>query len=180
MDAATISRKMPEPSVQNPLPVTIRTYRPEDQAQVRKLYLEGLVGGKIASNDTGLDIDDVPSAYLLSPDNHFWVAVNQKGEVVGNIGVQQCEDGVAEIRRLRVRQDSRRRGVGSALMETAVKFCRERNFLKITLDTFTERDPAIRLFEKFHFNHSRTRQVGEKELLYFYLDLYQGERTKHR
>src|SRR5438105_5933936 len=160
---------MPDPSVPNPLPVTIRTYRPADQAQVRKLYLEGLVGGKIASNDTGLDIDDVRSAYLLSPDNHFWVAVNTQGEIVGNIGVQQCEDGVAEIRRLRVRQDSRRRGVGSALMETAVKFCRERNFLKITLDTFTERDPAIRLFEKFHFNHSRTRQVGEKELLYFYL-----------
>src|SRR5438105_9613416 len=39
---------MPDPSVPNPLPVTIRTYRPADQAQVRKLYLEGLVGGKIA------------------------------------------------------------------------------------------------------------------------------------
>ena len=105
---------MAEPSVQNPLPVTIRTYRPEDREAVRKLYLEGLVGGKIASNDTGLDIDDIQGAYLSSPDSRFWVAVNQQGEVVGNIGVQQCEDGLAEIRRLRVRQDSRRRGVGSA------------------------------------------------------------------
>jgi len=61
------------------------------------------------------------------------------------------------------------------LMETAIKFCRERHFLKITLDTFMDRDPAIRLFEKFSFNHSRTRTVGEKELLYFYLDLYQGD-----
>src|SRR5438094_4259181 len=84
------THEMPDPSVQNPLPVTIRTYRPADQAQVRKLYLEGLVGGKIASNDTGLDIDDVRSAYLLSPDNHSWVAVNQQGEIVGNSWVQQC------------------------------------------------------------------------------------------
>ena len=75
-----------------------------------------------------------------------------------------------------MRQDSRRRGVGSALMETAVRFCPEHQFLKITLDTFMEREPAVHLFEKFHFNHSRTRKVGEKELLYFYLDLYHNDR----
>jgi GNAT superfamily N-acetyltransferase len=108
------------------------------------------------------------------------VAENEQGEVVGIIGVQQDEPGIGEIRRLRVRQDSRRRGVGSVLMETAIKFCRERQFLKITLDTFIERDLAMRLFERFHFNHSRTRQVGEKELLYFYLDLYQSERPRKK
>lgn len=167
---------MPEPLPN--LPITIRVYRPQDQCACQKLYLEGLIGGRIASNDTGVDIDDIPAAYLASPDNRFWVAENQQGEIIGIIGVQQGEPGIGEIRRLRVRQDSRRRGVGSSLMETAVKFCRERQFLKITLDTFMERDLALRLFEKFHFNHSRTRQVGEKELLYFYLDLYQSERPR--
>jgi len=157
------------------LPITVRTYRPEDRDACRALYRDGLVGGKIAANDTGLDIDDIESAYLCSQDDHFWVAENEAGEIVGMIGVQRCEDSMGEIRRLRVRKDSRRRGVGSALMETAIRFCRERQFLKITLDTFMDRDPAIRLFEKFAFNHSRTRTVGEKELLYFYLDLYQGE-----
>jgi ribosomal protein S18 acetylase RimI-like enzyme len=170
---------MPESPLPN-LPITIRTYRPEDRDACRSLYVDGLVGGKIAANDTGLDIDDIPSAYLCSSDDHFWVAVNPEGEVVGMIGVQQVENGVAEIRRLRVRKDSRRRGVGSALMESAIKFCRERQFLKITLDTFMDRDPAISLFQKFAFHHSRTRTVGEKELLYFYLDLYQGERPRHR
>ena len=64
------------------------------------------------------------------------------------------------------------------MMEHAIKFCRDRQCLKITLDTFMERDPALHLFKKFHFNHSRTRKVGEKELLYFYLDLYHSERPK--
>lgn len=171
---------MSEGSVHNPLPITIRTYEPGDKPVVQKLYLEGLIGGKIASNDTGLDIDDIQSAYLSDPKSHFWVAVNKDGEIVGMIGVQHShsEPDIAEVRRLRVRQDSRRRGVGSALVETAVKFCREHQFLKIALDTFMEREPAIHLFEKFHFNHSRTRKVGEKELLYFYLDLYQSERTR--
>jgi ribosomal protein S18 acetylase RimI-like enzyme len=163
------------------LPITIRSVCSDDFAACRRLYSEGLIGNtKIPDNDTGLDIDDISSAYMSSPNNHFWVALNQAGEVVGMIGVQQCEEGVGEIRRLRVRQDSRRRGVGSALMETAVKFCRERQFLKITLDTFMEREPAIKLFEKFFFNLSRTRKIGEKELLYFYLDLYQIDRPKRR
>jgi ribosomal protein S18 acetylase RimI-like enzyme len=168
---------MPEPALPN-LPVTIRPYCAADREACQTLYREGLIGGKIAPNDTGADIDDIEAAYMRSPDNHFWVAENMQGEVIGIIGVQQDEPGIGEIRRLRVRQDSRRRGVGSALMETAIKFCRERQFLKITLDTFIERELALRLFEKFHFNHSRTRQVGEKELLYFYLDLYQSDRPR--
>jgi hypothetical protein len=47
--------------------------------------------------------------------------------------------------------------------------------LKIALDTFVEREPAIKLFEKFHFRHSRTRAVGDKEVMHFYLDLYQRD-----
>ncbi|MCS7034066.1 MAG: GNAT family N-acetyltransferase, partial [Phycisphaerae bacterium] len=140
---------------------------------------EGLLGGKLAENDTGLDIDDIQSAYMCEG-NHFWVAEAPSGEVVGMIGVQQHEEGVGEIRRLRVRGDHRRRGVGSMLVEVALKFCQERNYLKITLDTFMDREPAIKLFEKFHFRHSRTKEVQGKELLYFYLDIYGGEKPAQR
>ena len=153
----------------------VREFRPEDLPACRKLYVEGLLAGKLAENDTGSDIDDIEWAYMKPASNHFWVAQNAAGEVVGMIGVQAHEEDCGEIRRLRVRQDSRRRGVGSALMETAIKFCRERQFLKITLDTFMDREPAVNLFKKFAFNHSRTRTVGEKELLYFYLDLYHSD-----
>src|SRR5207249_2830291 len=134
-------------------------------------------GGKIAENDTGLDIDDIESAYMNVPGSHFWIAEteDEPRQVVGMIGVQQHEDSVGEIRRLRVRQDLRRRGIGSALIETALKFCRDRGYLKIALDTFVEREPAIKLFEKFHFRHSRTRSVGDKQVLHFYLDLYQRD-----
>jgi GNAT superfamily N-acetyltransferase len=91
------------------------------------------------------------------------------------IGVQQHEASVGEIRRLRVRQDLRRRGIGSALVEAALKFCQDQGYLKIALDTFMEREPAVKLFEKFHFRHSRTRNVSGKDVLHFYLDLYQRD-----
>jgi GNAT superfamily N-acetyltransferase len=169
-------------------PYVIRSFRREDIAACTQLYVEGLLGGRIAENDTGLDIDDIDRAYMNKPGSHFWIAetvaplADSGGaaaagtkQVIGMIGVQQHEDNVGEIRRLRVRQDFRRRGIGSALVETALKFCRDRGYLKIALDTFMEREPAVRLFEKFHFRHSRTRNVMGKEVMHFYLDLYQRD-----
>lgn len=156
-------------------PYRVRSFQACDQVACRTLYVEGLLGGKLANNDTGSDVDDVASAYMNAAGSHFWVAEAPGGEVVGMIGVQFHEPGVGEIRRLRVATDHRRRGIGSALMETALRFCQERQCLKVTLDTYMEREPALKLFEKFRFRHSRTRNVGGKDLLYFYLDLYAGE-----
>ena len=50
-----------------PIPVEIRTYQPRDREVVRHLYVEGLIGGHIAPNDTGLDIEDVPGTLSPSP-----------------------------------------------------------------------------------------------------------------
>ena len=164
--------------------VKIRSFRPADLPACRTLYKEGLLGGKLAENDTGLDIDDIEFAYMQPEGNHFWVAetipasTSEHAPVVGMIGVQHHEENAAEIRRLRVARELRRRGIGSKLVEAALRWCQEHNYLKVTLDTFMEREPAIKLFEKFHFRHSRTREMHGKELLYFYLDLYGTERPK--
>ena len=107
-----------------------------------------------------------------------WVAECAGTGVVGMVGVQHHDEGVGEIRRLRVAPTHRRRGIGSTLIETALKFCVERGYLKITLDTFVEREPAVKLFEKFRFRHSTTRFVSGKELMYFYLDLYSQEQRQ--
>lgn len=160
------------------LSVQIRSYTDDDQEACSALYKDGLLGGHLAENDTGLDIDDIESAYMKTPGNHFWVAEASGGRVVGMIGVQHHEQGVGEIRRLRVASDVRRRGIGSKLVETAVKFCADQQYLKINLDTFVDREPAIKLFEKFRFRHDRTRKVGEKDLLYFYLDIYGTEKPE--
>jgi hypothetical protein len=63
-------------------------------------------------------------------------------------------------------------------MVAAVKFCADHHYLKITLDTFVDREPAIKLFQKFRFHHDRTRSVGGKDLLYFYLDIYGTEKKE--
>ena len=154
-------------------PFVIRSFTAADDAACRTLYHQGLTGGTIADNDTGLDIDDIDAAYMKPDGNHFWVAEADR-QIAGMIGLMHS-DGTGEIRRLRVAEQHRRRGVGTALLERALEFCREQNYLKLALDTFVDREPAVRLFEKFNFRHNRSRNYAGKELMYFYLDLYSGD-----
>src|SRR4051794_16426174 len=108
---------------------SIRSFTPEDAAACKALFVE--VGGSIAANDTCYDMEDICAAYMRHPGNHFWVAQTPDGDIVGMIGIQQHDEGVGEIRRLRVANPYRRRGIGSALVETALRFCQERQYLKV-------------------------------------------------
>ena len=159
------------------IPFTIRSFTAGDLAACKRLYTEGLLSKSIAPNDTGVDIDNIQQVYMRKGANHFWVAV-ANDVVVGMLGVQHHEPGVGEIRRLRVVPQLRRKGIGSALLETALAFCQQKSDVKVTLDTVMDRDIAIQLFEKFHFKHHKSKTVGDKELLYFYLDLYSSEKSQ--
>src|SRR5436309_3242506 len=114
-------------------PFELRSFRSSDQAACEKLYREGVLdGAPRPENDTGVDIDVIDLAYMKDPGSHFWVAQTpavsdgKPGEIVGMIGVQQHDEGVGQIRRLRVRNDMRRRGIGTRLVEAALRFCHEK------------------------------------------------------
>src|ERR1700753_745041 len=94
------------------IPVKIRDFCPADAAVCQTLYVEGLLGGKLAENDAAEDIADINATYMKTPGNHFWVAVADDGSVVGMIGVRHRGEDVGEIRRLRVSIHHRRRGIG--------------------------------------------------------------------
>lgn len=154
----------------------VRTYQPTDQSAVSRLYMEGLLAGQIADNDTGADVENIAEAYFDTEKNHFWVA-EVNGKVVGMIGVAQESDHKAEIRRLRVDTDWQHTPIASRLVETALSHCQQYEFLKIVLDTRFHEDQAMDLFQRFGFQHTRTREALGKDLLEFYLDLYREPRT---
>ena len=156
--------------------LVIRTYVPGDQAAVSHLYTHGLLAGQIAPNDTGADIENVYVAYLDEPRNGFWVA-ELDGRVLGMIGVAGDGDS-AEIRRLRVEPDWQQSPIAARLVETALAHCKRHAYLKVVLDTRYERGAALDLFERFGFQHTRSKNVNGKELLEFYIDLYRGPRRE--
>ncbi|MCX5658919.1 MAG: GNAT family N-acetyltransferase [Planctomycetota bacterium] len=158
-----------------PAGLVVRTYKPADQQAVSRLYVEGLLSGQLAPNDTGVDIENIDEAYLTDPANHFWVAQSE-GAILGMIGVARDEGHTAEIRRLRVERQWQQSPIGGLLVETAVAHCKRHGYLKVVLDTRFELGAAQDLFERFAFHHTRTKSVQGKDLLEFYLDLYRPPR----
>jgi len=151
----------------------IRLADARDLDAILSIFNEGLQAGTIPDNESGADLEYLERAYLSDEgDSGFWVA-QLEDAIVGMIGVQVYDPDTAEIRRLRVRESHRRRGIGSRLLETAVAHCRERGLLKVSLDVLVDRKPAIELFEKTGFRLNRERQINDRTLLDFYIDLYQ-------
>lgn len=158
----------------SPEKLAVRTFEPHDQGAVTRLYSEGLLDGQLDPNDTGADIENISEAFFNEDANHFWVAVYEK-KVIGMIGVARDEGHTAEIRRLRVDPTYPQRDVAVKLMEAALYHCTYHNYLKLRLDTRFEKDSALDIFERFAFQHTRSKTHGDKELLEFYLDLYRKQ-----
>ena len=153
----------------------VRSFEPRDQETVSRLYTEGMLVGQMAPNDTGADIDDIQQAYFEDESSHFWVA-ELDGRVLGMIGVASYREDRAEIRRLRVDADWQQTGIAERLVETALAHCSHHGYLKVVFDTRFDTDAAMSLFDRFAFQHTRTKSRYGKDLLEFYLDLYRQPR----
>ncbi len=149
----------------------IRVASEKDVPVLLELFERSRIEGQLRENDTGSDLDHLVAGYFECKDSGFWVAEIKK-TIVGMIGVQRISDNSAEIRRLRVRDGYRRKGIGTLLMQQAITFCREKQFLKVVLDVRIERGPALAMFDTFGFLHGRDREISGRKLRDFYLDLY--------
>jgi len=151
--------------------LVVRTYQAQDQQAVARLYTEGLLAGQIPPHDTGADINHIQEAYFGDDSNHLWIA-QRDGVVLGMIGVVRSGEHSAEIRRLRVDKQWQNTPLAARLLKTALAHCKHHSYLKIVLDTRFDTDAAVDLFSRFGFQHTRTKNVQDKDLLEFYLDLY--------
>ena len=151
--------------------MVIRSATNDDVNVLRELFERSRIEGQTRENDTGADLDYLMSGYFECKDSGFWVAQYEEW-IVGMIGVQRISENSAEIRRLRVRDSFRRKGIGTKLMQHAISFCREKHFLKVVLDVRIERVSAISMFHTFGFLHGRERNLNGRKLRDFYLDLY--------
>jgi GNAT superfamily N-acetyltransferase len=130
----------------------MRPFRPEDQSVVYALILEGL-GQRFGKIDSGLnpDLTDIQSSYV-NQDATFLV-VEHDSEVVG-CGALILENGsreVARIVRVSVRRDQQGKGTGRAISERLIGIARERGFKRILVETNSDWDSALRLYQTCGF-----------------------------
>ena len=143
----------------DPYAIVIEPARPVDAPAV--IALIGRVFTEYGfSWDPAIEVPD-----LFDLDRHyggeagaFWVA-RLDGQVVGSVGVERLPDGRAELHRLYLDATLRGRGVGRALVETVLGWCREAGISRLTLWSDTRFDRAHRLYAGLGFT-----KTGEREL----------------
>jgi len=123
----------------------------EHQAGARDLILAGLAEhwGRL---DPGrnLDLENISSAYSKAV---FLVAV-QQGRVIGTGALIPKADSTAEIVRMSVAAEMRRRGVASALLQTLIAKARTLGIRQLVLETTETWQDAIAFYKKFGFKET--------------------------
>ena len=87
----------------------------------------------------------------LPDDEHeFLAAVDESGKLLGYVGMMTVLD-EGYISNVAVEPDSRRRGIGEALIRDLLERCRMRQLSFVTLEVREHNEPAIALYSKLGF-----------------------------
>ena len=93
------------------------------------------------------DLLDIKTSYLDKGDM-FWVALGENNRVIGCIGYETIKPLEARIHRLYIKPELKRQGIGSALLETLVKYVKEKGYNKLSIHTGDEKYWESKLFYK--------------------------------
>lgn len=102
---------------------------------------------------------------LLAFDRHYaaphgaFRVIRARGVVVGSVGVERRPEGAAELHRLYLDAELRGRGLGRALVEAVLAWCRAEGIRHLVLWSDTRFARAHALYERLGF-----RWTGEREL----------------
>lgn len=135
----------------------LRSFRAEDTEAVWRLHdaaLEdaGVHGGRGPWED---DLRDIDVSYV-EPGGDFLLALHG-GELVGMGGLRPRSAQEGEIRRMRVRPDFQRRGLGRRILAELEERAGALGFRAIRLDTTEEQTAARRLYESAGYRETGRR-----------------------
>lgn len=126
--------------------MTVRPTEERDRRHVAQLYADVAEERLWIGAEPPVDVEARAASWSLEGD--FVAEVD--GEVVGSIHVHASGHGFGEIGMM-VAKDRRGRGVGTALMEAAIDWARERGLHKLSLTVFAHNEPALALYRKLGF-----------------------------
>lgn len=93
----------------------------------------------------------------LECDNSYFVIAKNKNEIVGFAGLKNIIN-QADIMNIVVKKSFRGNGIGSKLLENLIFYAKNNNLKMITLEVNEHNLSAIRLYNKFEFNHIGIRK----------------------
>jgi len=97
--------------------------------------------------------------HYAPPHGAFWIVRDEAGRVVGSIGVERVDAATAEIHRLYLDAHLRGRGLGKALVEEALGWCRAQRIIRLVLWSDTRFEHSHRLYDRMGFTRLGERTV---------------------
>lgn len=107
-------------------------------------------------------LDHLSSYYTANPEKRaYFVVEDYTGKVLGGIGIDEFSGFArcAEIQKLYLADEAKGKGLGKALMETAEEYAVQAGYERLYLETHTNLEAAIHLYEKSGFY--RIQKPGE-------------------
>lgn len=138
-------------------------------ALVRATLAEfGLTFGEGSATDAQMHA--LPGSYR-DLGGEFFVALDDDGALIGTAGVAPVEPGLFELRKMYLKPETRGRGVGKALLDACLSFCRARKAKTVVLDTVHEMAAAVAFYERNGFVRDDTQIRGSRCSRGYRLDL---------
>lgn len=94
---------------------------------------------------------------LECENSHFIIAKNENNEIIGFAGLKIIID-EADIMNIVVKKSYRNNGIGSILLENLISYAKSLKLKTVTLEVNDHNLSAIRLYDKFNFDHIGIRK----------------------
>jgi N-acetylglutamate synthase-like GNAT family acetyltransferase len=99
--------------------------------------------------------------FMINTDGgELWVA-EADNKIVGSIAITKSSDTIAQLRWFVLDEDYQGMGIGKKLMETALNFCKEKNYQHVFLWTVSTLHTARYLYQKYNFRKTEEKPNEE-------------------
>jgi putative acetyltransferase len=99
------------------------------------------------------EVNSLPGKY--APPNGRLYIVRSSDKYCGCIALRKNENGICEMKRLYLKQESRGKGIGKALVSKIIQDAKDIGYNKMRLDTIKEKMPnAVKMYERYGFTET--------------------------
>ena len=149
--------------------MNIRTCQPSDTAEITQLITR-ILASEFPKDQVAYSTEDLQSIAksYQGPTNVFMVAEDQS-KIVGTCGVKGEDAKTAILRRFFVDPATRGKGVGTALLNEALSFCKKQGYKQVIIRTSAGMEKAIRLCQLKGFKPEGEWSLGGVKLVRYAL-----------
>ena len=128
--------------------ITILPFQPEDQSEVKKLILAGLKEHWGVLDPTkNPDLNDISLTYAEA----IFLVARQNDKIIGTGALVPKPDGTAEIVRMSVAANLRRKGIGRKILQKLSEQAKRNGYKRLVLETTETWYEVIEFYKQLGF-----------------------------